>query len=140
MIIREVVRTLIGGALRSVPEPIAGSLDVGTMHSPHGGSRSSSLRPWSWWEAIFCSPIRRLACGSGLRWRTRRSPRLRDFDQRDLWRDFAFGAALAGLAGALIVPVFSLFADLGIRFLIQGFVAVMVGGVGRSPDRLPARA
>src|SRR5207245_5182103 len=43
---------------------------------------------------------------------------------------FAFGAALAGLAGALIVPVFSLFADLGIRFLIQGFVAVMLGGVG----------
>jgi len=39
-------------------------------------------------------------------------------------------AALAGLAGALLVPVFSLFADLGIRFLIQGFVAVMVGGVG----------
>jgi len=32
---------------------------------------------------------------------------------------FAFGAALAGLAGALIVPVFSLFADLGLRFLIQ---------------------
>ncbi|MBZ9603272.1 hypothetical protein LB462_15635 [Phyllobacterium sp. KW56] len=43
---------------------------------------------------------------------------------------FAFGAALAGLAGALIVPVFSLFSDLGIRFLIQGFVAVTVGGVG----------
>jgi branched-chain amino acid transport system permease protein len=43
---------------------------------------------------------------------------------------FAFGSALAGLAGALIVPVFSLYADLGIRFLIQGFVAVMVGGVG----------
>ncbi len=30
----------------------------------------------------------------------------------------------------MIVPVFSLFADLGLRFLIQGFVAVMVGGVG----------
>ena len=28
------------------------------------------------------------------------------------------------------MPVFTLFADLGIRFLIQGFVAVMVGGVG----------
>jgi len=26
--------------------------------------------------------------------------------------------------------VFTLFADLGLRFLIQGFVAVMVGGVG----------
>jgi len=43
---------------------------------------------------------------------------------------FAFGAALAGLAGALVVPVFSLSADLGIRFLIQGFLAVMLGGVG----------
>jgi branched-chain amino acid transport system permease protein len=43
---------------------------------------------------------------------------------------FGFGAALAGLAGALVVPVFSLSADLGIRFLIQGFLAVMLGGVG----------
>jgi branched-chain amino acid transport system permease protein len=43
---------------------------------------------------------------------------------------FTFGAALAGLAGALVVPVFSLFADLGIRFLIQGFLAIMVGAIG----------
>jgi branched-chain amino acid transport system permease protein len=43
---------------------------------------------------------------------------------------FTFGTALAGLAGALVVPVFSLFADLGIRFLIQGFLAIMLGGVG----------
>ncbi len=53
---------------------------------------------------------------------------------------FAFGAALAGLAGALIVPVFSLFADLGLRFLIQGFVAVMVGGVGSFAGPWPVRA
>jgi branched-chain amino acid transport system permease protein len=43
---------------------------------------------------------------------------------------FAFGAALAGLAGALMAPVFSVYADLGVRFLIQGFLAVMLGGVG----------
>ena len=53
---------------------------------------------------------------------------------------FAFGAAFAGLAGALIVPVFSLFADLGLRFLIQGFVAVMVGGVGLFAGRWRAPA
>jgi branched-chain amino acid transport system permease protein len=29
-----------------------------------------------------------------------------------------------------MVPLFSLFADLGLRFLIQGFLAVMVGGIG----------
>ncbi|MEE9148376.1 MAG: branched-chain amino acid ABC transporter permease, partial [Candidatus Tectomicrobia bacterium] len=34
------------------------------------------------------------------------------------------------LAGALMVPLFTLFADLGLRFLIQGFLAVMLGGIG----------
>ena len=29
-----------------------------------------------------------------------------------------------------MVPLFSLFADLGVRFLIQGFLAVMLGGIG----------
>lgn len=43
---------------------------------------------------------------------------------------FGFGSALAGLAGALMVPLFSLFADLGVRFLIQGFLAIMLGGIG----------
>ncbi len=43
---------------------------------------------------------------------------------------FAFGAALAGLAGAMMVPLFTLHADMGVRFLIQGFLAVMLGGIG----------
>ena len=43
---------------------------------------------------------------------------------------FAFGAALAGLAGALVVPLFSLSADLGVHFLVQAFLSVMLGGVG----------
>ena len=43
---------------------------------------------------------------------------------------FAFGSALAGLAGALIVPLYQLSADIGTRFLVQGFLSVMLGGVG----------
>lgn len=43
---------------------------------------------------------------------------------------FSCGAALAGLAGALMVPLFSMFADLVLRFLMQGFLAVLVGGLG----------
>ncbi len=43
---------------------------------------------------------------------------------------FAFGSALAGLAGALIVPLYQLSADIGIRFLVQSFLSVMLGGVG----------
>ncbi len=43
---------------------------------------------------------------------------------------FAIGAGLAGFAGALMVPLFSLSADLGLQFLVQAFLAVMLGGVG----------
>jgi branched-chain amino acid transport system permease protein len=131
LIIREVVRTLIGGLYRSVPEPIAGSLDVGTMHFS------------SWRLAIVIITALVMVGSYLLLSRTTFGLRIRaSLENPSLARasgistsaiygaTFAFGAALAGLAGALIVPVFSLFADLGIRFLIQGFVAVMVGGVG----------
>lgn len=43
---------------------------------------------------------------------------------------FAFGAALAGLAGGLMVPIYSLNADMGVPFLIKSFLAVMLGGMG----------
>ena len=43
---------------------------------------------------------------------------------------FGFGAALAGLAGALMVPLFSLSADSACAFWFQAFLSVMLGGVG----------
>ena len=43
---------------------------------------------------------------------------------------FAFGSALAGLAGALVVPLYGISADLGLLFLVQSFLSVMLGGVG----------
>ena len=43
---------------------------------------------------------------------------------------FVFGSALAGLAGALIVPLYALFAELGLRFLVMAFLSVMLGGIG----------
>ena len=43
---------------------------------------------------------------------------------------FALGAALAGLAGGLMVPIYALSADMGVPFLIKSFLAVMLGGAG----------
>jgi branched-subunit amino acid ABC-type transport system permease component len=43
---------------------------------------------------------------------------------------YAFGSALAGLAGGLIVPLQTLYPDLGLDNLIPMFIAVMVGGLG----------
>jgi branched-chain amino acid transport system permease protein len=131
LIIREIVRGLIGGLYISIPEPIGGSVGFGAMQ-------------FSSWRLVIILITGLVMVGSYLMLsRTAFGLRIRaSLENPALARasgistnaiygvTFAFGAALAGLAGALIVPVFSLFADLGLRFLIQGFVAVMVGGVG----------
>jgi branched-chain amino acid transport system permease protein len=131
LIIREIVRGLIGGLYLSVPEPIGGSIDIGSVH----------ISAWRFVIIVVTTAVM-IGCylllahtSFGLRVRaTLENPALARASgistARIYGATFAFGAALAGLAGALVVPVFSLFADLGIRFLIQGFVAVMVGGVG----------
>ena len=131
LIIREIVRGLIGGLYISIPEPIGGSVGFGAMQ-------------FSAWRLVIIVITAMVMVASYLMLsRTAFGLRIRaSLENPALARasgistnaiygvTFAFGAALAGLAGALIVPVFSLFADLGLRFLIQGFVAVMVGGVG----------
>src|ERR1700739_2459458 len=131
LIIRESVRGLIGGLYISVPEPIGGSITIGTLH----------FATWRFVIVIITALV--MAGSYALLAHTSFGLRIRaSLENPSLARasgistgtiysvTFAFGAALAGLAGALIVPVFSLFADLGIRFLIQGFLAVMLGGVG----------
>ena len=131
VIIRESVRGLIGGLYRAVPEPLIGSIDVAGVHLSR------------WRIAIIVITILVMIGSQLLLKRTSFGLRVRAaLENPALARasgistnaiyavTFAFGAALAGLAGALVVPVFSLFADLGVRFLIQGFLAVMLGGVG----------
>ena len=131
VIIRESVRGLIGGLYRAVPEPLIGSIDIAGVHLSR------------WRLAIIVITLLVMICSYLLLNRTSFGLRVRAaLENPALARasgistdliyalTFAFGAALAGLAGALVVPVFSLFADLGLRFLIQGFLAVMLGGVG----------
>jgi branched-chain amino acid transport system permease protein/urea transport system permease protein len=43
---------------------------------------------------------------------------------------FAFGAALAGLAGAVMAPIVSLDPQLGLGFLVPAFLSILVGGLG----------
>jgi urea transport system permease protein len=131
IIIRETVRTLIGGLYISIPAPLVASIDFGGVHLPE-------------WRIAILVITALVMAGSyllltrtsfGLRMRAAlENPALARASgistQRIYAVSFAFGSALAGLAGALVVPIFSLFADLGLRFLIHGFLAVMLGGVG----------
>jgi branched-chain amino acid transport system permease protein len=131
LVIRETVRGLIGGLYLSIPEPVVGSYVVGGVQ----------LSKWRLIIILITAVV--MIVSYLLLTRTAFGLRVRaSLENPALARasgistdtiyavTFAFGAALAGLAGALVVPIFSLFADLGIRFLIQGFLAVMLGGVG----------
>jgi branched-chain amino acid transport system permease protein len=43
---------------------------------------------------------------------------------------FAFGVALAGLAGVMIAPLYSVFPTMGRDFILMAFTVVIVGGMG----------
>jgi branched-chain amino acid transport system permease protein len=129
--IREVVRTVLGTSARSVPYPLAGRFRIGGVIFPE-------------WRLTIVGCGIALVAGTYLALtRTAIGLRVRaTLDDPDLARasgispdriysfTFAFGAALAGLAGALLVPLTSLYAELGVNYLIRSFFAVMVGGVG----------
>lgn len=131
LVIREVVRGLIGGHFHNVPDPLPGFISVGGMTFP------------AWRTAIIGITVlvtvgawlflTRTSIGLQIRAALENPSlaRASGISTRKLYAaTFAFGAGLAGLAGAMMVPVFSLFADLGVRFLVQGFLSVMLGGLG----------
>ncbi len=131
LIIREIVRGLLGGHYKAIPEPISGAFAIGGME-------------FSIWRSFIIATTLAVIAGCylllsrtsiGLRVRgALENPMLARACGISTGRlyalTFAFGAALAGLAGALIVPLYALSADIGIRFLVQAFLSVMLGGVG----------
>ncbi len=131
LIIREIIRGLLGGHYKAIPEPLSGAFVVGGLE-------------FSMWRSFIIATTLAVILGCWLLL-TRTSIGLRvrgALENPMLARScgistgrlyaltFAFGAALAGLAGALIVPLYALSADIGIRFLVQAFLSVMLGGGG----------
>ncbi len=131
VVIRETVRGLIGGLYLNVPAPLVGSLSLGGLEFAQWRLAIIAITLL----VILCSWTLLAMTSFGLRVRASlENPalaRASGISTKAIYAiTFTFGAALAGLAGALVVPIFSLFADLGLRFLIQGFLGVMLGGVG----------
>jgi len=131
LVIRETVRTFLGGHYESVPEPWPDFVTIGAIS-------------FSAWRS-FIITVTIVVIGGSWIFLTKTSTGLKirgSLENPMLARvcgistarvyalTFAFGSALAGLAGALIVPLYQLSADMGLRFLVQSFLSVMVGGVG----------
>jgi len=131
LVIRESVRGLLGGHYKSISEPLPGVFTL------------LGVDVSAWRTVIVLTTICIIAGTWLFLARTSVGLQIRgSLENPNLARacgistsklyafTFAFGAALAGLAGALIVPLYQLSADIGTRFLVQAFLSVMLGGVG----------
>jgi urea transport system permease protein len=131
LVIREIVRGLLGGHYKSISEPLPGVITLFSVDFS------------AWRTFIVLVTICIIAATWLFLSRTSIGLQVRgSLENPNLARacgistsklyafTFAFGAALAGLAGALIVPLYQLSADIGTRFLVQAFLSVMLGGVG----------
>jgi branched-chain amino acid transport system permease protein len=131
LVIRETVRALLGGHYASIDEPLSGAFTL------------LGLNFSVWRTVIVLTTVAVIAATWLFLARTTIGLQVRGaLENPNLARacgisttrlyalTFAFGAALAGLAGALIVPLYQLSADIGTRFLVQAFLSVMLGGVG----------
>ena len=131
LVIRESVRGLVGGLYHSVPEPVAGSFSLGAIAVSKW--RGIIILVTAAVVAFAWLVLTRTRLGLQIR-AALENPALARASGLSTTRIYALtftaGAALAGLAGGLVVPLFSMFADLGVRFLIQSFLAVLLGGVG----------
>ena len=129
--LREGVRGLLAGQFYSVIAPLVGSFDLGDI----------SVSKWR--AAVILLTLLVMVGSWLLLTRTRFGLQVRaTLENPALARasgistdkvyaaTFSFGAALAGLAGGLMVPIYSLNADMGVPFLIKSFLAVMLGGAG----------
>ncbi|HJS84326.1 MAG TPA: branched-chain amino acid ABC transporter permease [Acetobacteraceae bacterium] len=131
LVIRESVRGLLGGLYYNVPAPLTGSVSIGGVSFAQWRLAIILITA----AVILASGVLLTRTTFGLRVRAAlENPalaRASGISTKTVYAvTFTFGVALAGLAGALVVPIFSLFADLGLRFLIQAFLAVMLGGIG----------
>lgn len=57
--------------------------------------------------------------------------------ERMYYVGFSFGAMTAGLAGAAVTPIVSVNPNMGLTFLVQSFLAVILGGTGQLAGILP---
>jgi branched-chain amino acid transport system permease protein len=129
--LRESVRSLLGGQFYSVTAPLVGSFSFGDI----------SVSRWR--TAVILITFAVMMGCYFLLTRTRFGLQVRAAlenpalarasgisTSRVYAATFTFGAALAGLAGGLMVPIYAVSADMGVPFLIKSFLAVMLGGMG----------
>lgn len=132
LVATEVIKLLFGTDFRNVPNPLPGAIDLGIYRIP------------AYRTAIAGLSILIVAGTALVFYRTSLGIRIRAMIQNRevaslLGLDiaatyklvFAFGAFMAGLAGGLIAPMYSVDPYMGNTFLVRSFFVVIIGGIGQ---------
>jgi urea transport system permease protein len=131
LVVTELIKIVWGSTLKNIRNPLPGTFTIGDA----GIGR---------YEAVVCLISLLLLVGTGfVLYRTSVGLKVRAMIQNremalmlgvnapQMYRTvFVAGAAMAGLAGALIAPMFSIEPDMGTLWLVRSFFAVIVGGLG----------
>jgi urea transport system permease protein len=132
IVIRELIKLIWGAGYRQVGVPIETQIRIGTFH-------------YSLYRLVLVALALALAGAVvAVLFKTTFGLRLRAvLDDREIAGTygvspervnviaFATGAGLAGIAGALMSPLITVFPEAGLAFLAQAFFVVIIGGVGR---------
>jgi len=131
LILKQSIVLAFGPGSHSVPNPLPASVAV--LGAPYPAYRlfvmvvtlvALGLTFWAFfrteWGLSARSVIANRSMAACLGIDTRRLDRL----------TFAFGAGLAGLAGAVMTPLVSLDPQMGLGFLVPAFLSILVGGLG----------
>jgi urea transport system permease protein len=131
IVLREVARLWFGPQFRSIPAPVAGSVQLFGTTYPTYRLVVAAMIVLAF--AILVAGFRYTQLGLITR-AVIENPELaasRGINVRGTYQvTFAVGAGLAGLAGAIVAPLVSIYPEMGSSFIINPFMAVIVAGAG----------
>ncbi len=132
LVITELIKIVFGSDFRNVASPLPGTVDVAHLQIP------AYRLAVALFTAVLLVALGLLLFRTSIGLRVRalvqqqESAALLGLDPAALYRQvFALGAALAGLAGALISPMLSIDPYIGNVFLVRSFFVVTLGGLGQ---------
>jgi urea transport system permease protein len=132
LVVTELIKIVFGTNFRSVVNPLPGTFAIGGLEIPAyrctiAGFTVFLLAGLAWllFRTSFGLRVRGLV-------QQKESAALLGLDVGLLYKQvFVLGAALAGLAGALISPMLSIDPYIGNVFLVRSFFVVTLGGLGQ---------
>ena len=132
MILQNAILALTRGAALSVRSPLSSlTFGLGSIHvsvvrvlALVAATAAAFGVQFVLHNTLFGKAVRAVA-------QDRRAAQLMGIDvDRTYMLTFGFGAALAGLAGALLTPIYTLSPQIGGNFIIAAFAVVVLGGLG----------